>query len=200
MRLTHPQPPAESVEALSGELANLASGGHVGARVLGRANPDDMTATVPQQVFRLDVADLKGRRGLDAARPAGWRYLVEVGERVVAAAQTRVTDDGRHAFGHLNEGPFVAGTVRALHALDVMDDAAGGGAGAGAEVRLLQVPALYFVGLWLHGEKGDTVVPVEPAPPEFEANKPYPAEEALRMLGERADSIPELAADDTRGG
>lgn len=195
MRLTVPQPPAESVEVLSAELASLASGGHVGARVLGRADPDELTATLPQRVFRLDVDDLRARRGIDAARDIGWRYLVEVREQVVAAAQTRVTREGRHTFAQLNEGPFVAGTVRALAVAERLEDD-----GDEAEVRLLNVPALYFVGLWLHRENGDVVVPVAPAPAPFEADRAYPAAEVLALLAEAADRVPELAPDDERGG
>jgi hypothetical protein len=196
VRVKVPQPPAESVEVLSQELANLASGGHVGARLLGRADPEQVSATLPQQVFRLNVDDLKSRRGLDAARPTGWRFLVEVGEKVVAAAQTKTVEGGRQAFAHLNEGPFVAGTLRALSAVDRLDDAGDGE----AEVRLLQVPALYFVGLWLHGANGDMVVPVAPAPPGLEADRPYPAEEILGLLAEAAAAVPDMGPDDTRGG
>jgi hypothetical protein len=199
VRLKVPQPPAGSVEVLSKELATLASGGHVGARLLGRADPEKVTATLPQQVFRLDVDDLKSRRGLDAARSTGWRYLVEVGEKVVAAAQTKTTKGGGHAFANLNEGPFVGGTLRALTAVDRLDDTAAGGDGE-PEVRLLQVPALYFVGLWLHGAGGDTIVPVAPAPFGLEAERAYPAEEVLARLGEEAARIPEMGPDDTRGG
>ena len=36
----------------------------------------------PHQVFTLGLHDLAARKGLDAAKPAGWRYLVQEGDKV----------------------------------------------------------------------------------------------------------------------
>ena len=57
------------------------------------------------------------------------------------------------------------------------------------ELRLLRIPAVYAVALWLHAPDGDLLIPVSPAPPPLRANEPYDAaafSAALRPLAESA--------------
>jgi hypothetical protein len=139
---------------------------------------------------------VSGAAALGKAQPSGWRFLLEVDDDVVAAVETARAGD-EHVLSHVNHGPFVRGTVDALGAAEREV-----GDRSGVELRLLHVPALYLVALWLHdaGEAGDTLIPVAPAPAGFEANRPYPPDELLRTARERAASIPALEPDDARGG
>jgi len=52
------------------------------------------------------------------------------------------------------------------------------------EARLIRVPALYVMALWLKDLDGDddVVVPMAPAPPFLEANRPYTEREFLKAL------------------
>jgi hypothetical protein len=199
MALLVPDPPDGSLSALRTALGALAARGQFGARAVRRARPKQLTVTTPQQVFTLGVTDLVERPSLKAAQPTAWRYLVEVDKRVVAAAETNLSDGGSHTFSNLNHGPFVAGTIQALDAAERIASS------LDAEVRLLHIPALYFVALWLLpvGQTDDDhaiLVPVAPAPPGIEANRAYAATKLLPILAEQARSIPALSADDQRGG
>lgn len=78
-----------------------------------------------------------------ATRLAGWRFLIRSGERSVAAAETMLTPDG-WAFSHFFEGPYIASTERAVRQAEVMQQP--------YQPRLLSIPGLYMLALWLHGD------------------------------------------------
>jgi hypothetical protein len=199
MNLIISNPPDGSLTVLGSTLANLAARGQFGSRALSKAHPEQLTVTTPHQVFTMGIADLIERPTLSSAKPTGWRYLVEVEREVVAAAETAIGNEDTHAFSHINHGPFVAGTVQALAAAERL------AADRDSEVRLLHIPALYFVALWLTppqstDDSQSVLLPVAPAPDGIEANRAYPAGELLETLAERARSIPDLRPDDDRGG
>jgi hypothetical protein len=191
-----PEPPAASVEVLREAVGALAARGELSA-ALRRAAPGQVAITAPHQVFTLSLRDVAGEASLQRAVPTGWRYLLEVGDDVVAAVETSETD-GKHALAHVNHGPFVRGTVEALGVAETV-----AGDRPGMELSLLHVPALYLVALWVRDTSGAgdaTIIPVAPAPGDFEANRAYSSEEFLRTAQEQARSIPPLEPDDARGG
>ena len=61
----------------------------------------------------------------------------------MAAADTRLTPDG-WAFSHFFEGPYVTATERALRQAETLTRP--------YQPRLLSVPELYMLTLWLHGD------------------------------------------------
>ncbi|MGH3927490.1 MAG: triple tyrosine motif-containing protein, partial [Pseudonocardiaceae bacterium] len=67
------------------------------------------------------------------------------------------------------------------------------------EVRLLRIPALYFVALWLKDEKGrdDILIPLDPAPAPFEPGRSYRPDEVLAELA--ASARTRLEFDDAEG-
>ena len=76
-------------------------------------------------------------------RLTGWRFLIRGGDRAVAAAETMLTPDG-WAFSHFFEGPYIASTERALRQAEALTQP--------YQPRLLSVPGLYMLTLWLHGD------------------------------------------------
>ncbi|MEK8108192.1 hypothetical protein NKG94_30935 [Micromonospora sp. M12] len=54
---------------------------------------------------------------------------------------------------------------------------------AGYELRLLRIPALYLMALWLHSPLADLLVPLEPSPIGKEG-RPMPAVEFFSDLAE----------------
>ncbi|ATZ27951.1 hypothetical protein ACFZBM_32435 [Streptomyces lavendulae] len=149
-----------------------------------------VTAELPLPVHVLDRLDGSGRPA--GGRPprtrlTGWRFLIRSGDRFVAAADTRLTPDG-WAFSHFFEGPYVAATERALRQAESL--------GKNYQPRLLSVPELYMLTLWLHGAVGadaaaglpaaaDLLVPLAPAPPGIAAFRPHPVSELLPVLTHR---------------
>ncbi|WP_086728037.1 hypothetical protein, partial [Streptomyces carpinensis] len=124
-------------------------------------------------------------------RLAGWRFLIRVGDHAVAAAETMLTPDG-WAFSHFFEGPYVTSTERALRQAEAL--------GQPYQPRLLSMPSLYMLTLWLHGDlsddgatghpaPADLLVPLAPAPPGIPAHVPHRVAELLPVLTHRVTPI-----------
>ncbi|MBT2545972.1 hypothetical protein J7E99_36255 [Streptomyces sp. ISL-44] len=169
-----------------------------------RALQGPVTAELPLPVHvldRLNISDLASGGRPPRTRLTGWRFLIRGGDRYVAAADTRLTPDG-WVFSHFFEGPYVAATERALRQAESL--------GKAYQPRLLSVPELYMLTLWLHGAVGadasaglpageDLLVPLAPAPPGIAAYRPHPVSELLPVLTHRltpatAPVPPSLAA------
>jgi hypothetical protein len=124
------------------------------------------------------------RGGPPRIRLAGWRFLIHDGKGPVAAAETMLTPDG-WAFSRFFEGPYIGSTERALAHAEALPTA--------YQPRLLSVPDLYMLTLWLHGDTSadasvgrpaatDLLVPLAPAPPGIAAHRPHRAADLLPVL------------------
>ncbi|MGH4035696.1 hypothetical protein ACQB60_43130 [Actinomycetota bacterium Odt1-20B] len=150
----------------------------------------------PELPLPVHVLDRITAAGTSPTRLAGWRFLIHCGDRAVAAADTMLTPDG-WAFSHFFEGPYVASTERALrHAETTL---------AAYQPRLLSVPELYMLTLWLHadctddGATGrlaptDLLVPLAPAPPGITAHRRHRAADLLPVLTHRLTPAPLLGS------
>jgi hypothetical protein len=145
----------------------------------------------PDLPLPVHVLDRITPEGASATRLAGWRFLIRCGERAVAAAETRLTPDG-WAFSHFFEGPYVTATERALRQAETMAETTA----QSYQARLLSVPELYMLTLWLHGDSAadgaeghpaatDLLVPLAPAPPGIAAHRPHRVAELLPVLTHR---------------
>jgi hypothetical protein len=155
--------------------------------------------TQPHPIFNLDLADLAAGKGLEAAKPAGWRYLVQQGDNVLASAETALAPTGtEHVFSSFNEGGFVKSTAEAIRTAYALPQVNQGQ----FELRLLRVPALYVMALWIHdpGKNSDVLVPLEPSPTDLPAGKPVPAAQLLDELRAKAHAVPHLGPGDRTGG
>ncbi|WP_416983762.1 hypothetical protein [Streptomyces sp. T028] len=146
-----------------------------------RTAQDEATPELP---LPLHVLDRITPEGVSTTRLAGWRFLIRCGDRAVAAAETRLTPDG-WAFSHFFEGPYIASTERALRQAE--------SATLPYQARLLSVPGLYMLTLWLHGDTDsdgttghpaatDLLVPLAPAPPGIAAHRAHRVAELLPVL------------------
>ncbi|AXG76784.1 hypothetical protein [Streptomyces paludis] len=159
-----------------------------------------LTPELPLPVHVLDHVTPSGGRtsGPDGRTPrtglAGWRFLIRSGERTVAAADTMLTPDG-WTFSRFFEGPYLTATERALRQADSLTTV--------YQPRLLSVPELYMLTLWLHGDTSadaatgspdpsDILVPLAPAPPGIAAHRPHRVAELLPMIGLRITPPPLL--------
>ncbi|AZS88528.1 hypothetical protein ACIQKE_20440 [Streptomyces griseoviridis] len=152
-----------------------------------------LAAELPLPVHVLDET---APAGTSATRLAGWRFLIRCGERSVAAAETRLTPDG-YAFSHFFEGPYIASTELALRQAEALQQP--------YQPRLLSIPRLYMLTLWLHGDCAadgttghpaatDLLVPLAPAPPGIAPHRPHRAAELLPVLAHRATPAPLLGS------
>lgn len=150
----------------------------------------------PELPLPVHVLDRITPAGASATRLAGWRFLIRCGERAVAAAETMLTPDG-WAFSHFFEGPYITATERALRQAETMKQP--------YQARLLSVPELYMLTLWLHGDctadgatghpaATDLLVPLAPAPPGIAAHRPHRVAELLPVLTTRVTPAPLLGS------
>ncbi|MFG2954165.1 hypothetical protein ACGF5O_10585 [Streptomyces sp. NPDC048291] len=148
----------------------------------------------PDLPLPVHVMDRITPEGVSATRLAGWRFLIRCGDRAVAAAETMLTPDG-WAFSHFFEGPYIASTERALHQAEALQQT--------YQPRLLSLPGLYMLALWLHGDctadgaeghpaATDLLVPLAPAPPGIAAHRPHLVAELLPVLTHRIAPAPLL--------
>ncbi|MER6463105.1 hypothetical protein AB0D30_12650 [Streptomyces sp. NPDC048409] len=148
----------------------------------------------PELPLPVHVLDRITPEGMSGTRLAGWRFLIRCGDRAVAAADTMLTPDG-WAFSHFFEGPYISSTERALQQAEALQQA--------YQPRLLSLPGLYMLTLWLHGDRSadgaeghpeasDLLVPLAPAPPGIAAHRPHPVAELLPVLTHRITTAPLL--------
>lgn len=98
----------------------------------------------PELPLPVHVLERIGPNGLaPATRLAGWRFLIRGSEQAVAGADTMLTPDG-WAFSHFFEGPYIASTELALRQAETVTPP--------YQPRLLSIPELYMLALWLHGD------------------------------------------------
>ncbi|MGW5972313.1 hypothetical protein [Streptomyces sp. NPDC055186] len=141
----------------------------------------------PELPLPVHVLDRITPEGVSATRLAGWRFLIRCGDRAVAAADTVLTPDG-WTFSRFFEGPYLASTELALRQAESLAQP--------YQPRLLSVPGLYMLTLWLHGDltadgatghpaATDLLVPLAPAPPGIAAHRPHRVAELLPVLTHR---------------
>lgn len=196
MAFIAPKPPQQALDALHSTFLDLSKNRAFRIPAL-RSATGPLQLTEPHQVFTLGLSDLAAGKGLDAAKPTGWRYLVQEGDNVLASAETvAVGPADEQVFSAFNEGRFVASSVNAMRAAREFPEVKQGN----FELRLLNVPGLYVLALWLHNAqgKGDFLVPLAPSPVETPTGKPVPAAVLLKELAAKAKAP--IEAPDRTGG
>lgn len=183
MPLHLPDPPHDLPDHVLSKLHAFADEGKFTTPGLRGAHKDQLAVSDPHQVFTMGMDDVTSGAGLDRARPVGWRFLVHSGGRTVASAETTQNPDGsgNDEVSHFNEGPFVAGTEKALAAVRSLTQVQA----TGFDVRLLRIPSVYMMALWLHSPATDLLVPMAPSPIGKEG-KPVAPAEFFAELGEVA--------------
>ncbi|MGW1236783.1 hypothetical protein [Streptomyces californicus] len=141
-----------------------------------------------------------GRASTDGTAPlthlAAWRFLIRSEGRPVAAADTVLTPDG-WTFSHFFEGPYLASTELAVRQAET--------SAAPWQARLLSIPELYMIALWLHGDTEadpaggvlaptDVLVPLAPAPPGIAAHRPHRVADLLPVISMRMAPGPLLSS------
>lgn len=166
-----------ALEAIRDGVAGLARRPEYRDRALGRAEALDVAA--PHDVYTLGLDALEAGQGLDAAELVARRVLIMRARDAVATAEL---DESETLSA--TEGPFAAATAAAISQVESWPAVAEGD----YELRVLRLPALYFMALWLKDESGndDLIVPLEPAPDGIEGGRGYDEEEIVGELRERA--------------
>jgi hypothetical protein len=188
------QPPSDAIEAVRQSMARRRPR-KPGLRPGTESVPAPASVSAPQRVFTVGLDGLAGPEAIeDTAQATGWRFLVEEGRELVAAAE--VQDLTRAAVpAQLTEGPFVSSTADGLRAAEALAPVQEGD----YELRLLRAPALNLLALWLHTSGSDDLfVPLEPAPRPFEARRSYPEPEFAELVTGLAREVLDVQRDAER--
>ncbi|MGW7367532.1 hypothetical protein ACWGI8_29965 [Streptomyces sp. NPDC054841] len=194
MPLLVPPAPAPALRSVLAALGSPAAVREARTPAL-RSVQGAVSAELPLPVHVLDQVVPHGSRR-PRTRLAGWRFLIRSGERAIAAADTMLTPDG-WAFSHFFEGPYIASTERALQQAEAVPGA--------YQPRLLSVPELYMLTLWLHRNTeadaaagkpapADLLVPLAPAPPGIAAHRAHLVADLLPVLTLRVTPAPLLGS------
>ncbi|WP_426500254.1 hypothetical protein [Streptomyces sp. D54] len=188
-------PPAPA-PALRSVLAALGSPTAVrGPRTSAlRSVQGPLSPELPLPVHVLDR--IAPARTAPLTRLAAWRFLIRSEGRAVAAADTVLTPDG-WTFSHFFEGPYLASTELAVRQAEASATA--------WQARLLSIPELYMLTLWLHGDTEadpagavlaptDVLVPLAPAPPGIAAHRPHRVADLLPVISLRVAPGPLLSS------
>jgi len=103
-----------------------------------------VNASRPVEVFTLKLDDIHGSNFLGKAVSTGWRYLV-VGDGPVAMADVRGT---MPEFANLTRGKLAERFEEAAN----LAQSTYGASATQFEIRVLEVPSLYVIALWLRAE------------------------------------------------
>jgi hypothetical protein len=198
MPLHIPEPPNDAAAIVRSNFRALVERGDFRLPALRNA-VGPLQIVQSHQVYTLGLKDLASGRGIQAAQQTGWRFLIQDGETVVAAAETAATGAGTgHLFAGFNEGPFVASTAEAIRTAQTLPQVEQGK----FELRLLRIPALYFMAVWVHNpaETGDLLVPIAPAPEGIVPGRATPASTLLGELATKAEAAADIGPTDNSGG
>lgn len=134
-----------------------------------------LSLSLPLPLLTAGLKALAAERPLtEASKLTAWRALVEEDKKVVAAAEAPVSDGKvRPSGASINRGAFVESTVDGLRLAERHERVESERFG----IRLLRVPALHVVALWLHTPepKSDLFIPLAPAPAPLRADASYEA-------------------------
>ena len=177
--------PRQGAARLAGHLTELLRQKTVPSNMPVAMRLEALSHSEPHPVFYAPLDALAGGKLLDAATQSSWRYLLVQDDAAVAEAELSVgRKDAKRAgpkaleFLGLTHGPFTAATIEALAAAEQLPQVAA----ADYELRLLKIPAVYLVALWLHGAKDDILIPMGDPPGGLKKNKPYTEAAIIKAL------------------
>lgn len=160
------KPPEQGLKIVRQGVGQLITSAPGGASPMAEAAPSQLNIAAPHPVYFVGLTDLAEGNFLSAAVLIGWRYILLEGEETIGAATLKVGEDEEQLqFSHVSHGPFVKNTVEGIGRAENLPEVQGNE----FELRLLDIPSLYVVSLWLHGEE-DRLLPL---PPTNRALEPY---------------------------
>ena len=174
---------SDTVENVRARLSELVGRDGFRNRALAQANPLAIGLAAAHDVYSLGLDQVARGDGIDVAERVAQRFLVMDGERAIASEEVVGSDESGF---ESNEGPFVAATAAAIDYAERDPQLADGA----YELRVLRIPALYLMALWLKDEngRGDVLIPMSPAPPPLEPLRAYAPDELLAELREQAET------------
>lgn len=149
----------QACQSTLGTAAAVGGGNQFLESFAGGGSPPNVLAA-PAPVYNLDLVDVVGAKGLKGARRVGWRHLVLQGDSVIAATEVPETSSKKAISAAYEESTYATNCPLALEAAEALDEVAH----HDFEVRMLRIPALSTMALWLHGQSQDLLIPLSNQP------------------------------------
>ncbi len=171
MAIIEPSPPSDSVRELNSALPRVTRSAAIMSNAVRSEALAPPVPRHPHRVYILLLPEILAGRGLAAARLVGWRYILMEGPQSVAAAEVNTNDtETEHSFALIHEGQG-SRSLEVLAGLEALPQVRN----TDYELRLLRIPALMTVALWLHADPGgaDILTPLPPANQHFAQGEVY---------------------------
>lgn len=137
--------PTGGLEVLGNVVPHLLRARPSSDRVVGGGSGPKASPAL--SVYTLGLSDAAKENALASVKFVGWRYLID-DNGSPAVAEIRPTGSGSAPkFSRLTRGSAASGLKKAAEAASI----AYGSSGDTYEARILEVPALHSICLWLHG-------------------------------------------------
>jgi hypothetical protein len=187
MPITFPKAPRGADARLVAHLAELA---RENKPPMAEVRMEELSHSEAHPVYFVPLDALTEGKLLKAAKQTSWRYLLVKGSAAIAEAElssgSRSAKTGKSRsldFLSFTRGPFASATVDALHAAERLPQVAR----ADYELRLLNIPAVYLVALWLHAAKDDILIPMGDPPAGLKRNEPYTEPAVIAAVRDSAE-------------
>lgn len=184
MGLTLPSAPNGSDQVVATAIHRAMAAGRLSPlATLGGSGP---RPAAPHEVFNLGLDAISSGESLTEARRAGWRTIVLNGTEPIALVDFSAQGSSGETYGgtadpqtaSMNYGPFARATVEAMLVAEKQPQVLT----KDYLLRVLEVPALYVLALWLHREQENLYVPLSPAPDELDTRRLYDERELMEIL------------------
>jgi hypothetical protein len=173
MSVRLPESPPSASELVLSALRHFSVGGRCTLRTLRGKRLDAIKLVHAHPVYTFGLQDVTQGRELREAACTGWRFLLMEGDATSVAAAELAIDRQSSAlrFVGVNAGPYVASTVTALQTRLCEPELKS----RDWLVRLLRIPSVYVMALWLHDASSgeDRLWALGPVPKNLEENRMY---------------------------
>lgn len=115
----------------------------------------DIAIGDPIPTYTVGLDDIQAGELTAAAVLTHWRYLLSATRPARPLATADMGDDGKWVLAGVNSGAVATSTAKAVAFAHTAPEWKSGG----FELRILQIPALYTVLVWLHGAT-ETLIPI----------------------------------------
>jgi hypothetical protein len=148
MSINVPTPPEGSLQVIETALHRFRKQPNFAASITSDgAVANSLSVAVPHPVYFVGLKDLAKGKLFSAVKLKGWRYLLLNENEPYAIAELNFNrKTGSPIFSHVNYGALVKRTVSGLAFAENLETVNQND----YELRLIDIPSLYVVALWLH--------------------------------------------------
>ena len=182
--IVYPKAPEEGRQIVFENASNIL---RTDPRCLGGFRLEELTIADPYRDYYVGLTNLASGHLLSAARIGGWTYLFIHGTNAVGAEGLIADEKTEKAlkFNGLYETDFSNETLEALRTTEQLPQIKK----QNYELRRLDIPAVYFVAVWLHGKSDDIIIPLPPTFGRWNAFQPYSESQMIKLLKPEAKKV-----------